>query len=210
MSYSYRTYSYSKFSPTLYHNLVHLSGTTRRRREPISSINEVNHLTVCLALKWFVPQTPYLIHEYTKAPNITGRGVLLVVKCLIVVVVACEQTIVHTIRFIYVPQELSTSQESFLPETHSSHHQISLWTFQNQLSVECDCLDCIAKITSIVVKLTPCMSFHHPPGCSWQQGLCVQSSSWTGTPYLRQSDDNIPAAVEVVMVVPSLLDCVII
>ena len=54
---------------------------------------------------------------------------------------------------------------------------------------------------------SPCMSSHHPPGCSWQQGLCVQSSSWTGTPYLRQSDDSIPAAVEVVMVVPSLLDC---
>ena len=102
VSYSYRTYSYSKFSPTLYHNLVHLSGTTRRRREPISSINEVNHLTVCLALKWFVSQTPYLIHEYTKAPNITGCGVLLVVKCLNVVVVACEQTIVHTIIFIYM------------------------------------------------------------------------------------------------------------
>ena len=53
---------------------------------------------------------------------------------------------------------------------------------------------------------SPCMLSHHPPGCSWQQGLCVQSSSWTGTPYLRKSDDSNPAAVEVVMVVPSPLD----
>ena len=63
----------SEFLSTLQHNLVHFSGTTRRRREPIPSINEVNHLTVCLALKWFVSQTPYLIHdEHTKAPHITG------------------------------------------------------------------------------------------------------------------------------------------
>ena len=54
---------------------------------------------------------------------------------------------------------------------------------------------------------SPCTSFDHPPGYSWQQGLCVQSSSWTGTPYLRQSDNSTPAAVEVVMVGPALLDC---
>ena len=35
----------------------------------------------------------------------------------------------------------------------------------------------------------------------------LQSSSWTGTPYLRQSDDSTPAAVEVVMMEPALLDC---
>ena len=30
-------------------------------------------------LKWFVSETPYLIHDTTKAPHITGSGVLLVV-----------------------------------------------------------------------------------------------------------------------------------
>ena len=55
-----------------------------------------------------------------------------------------------------------------------------------------------------------CRSSGHPPECSWQQGLCVQSSSWTGTLYLRQSDDSTPAAVEVVMIKPALLDCIII
>ena len=33
---------------------------------------------VCFPFKWFVSQTPYLIHECTKAPHITGCGVLLV------------------------------------------------------------------------------------------------------------------------------------
>ena len=57
-----------------------------------------------------------------------------------------------------------------------------------------------------------CRSSGHPPVCSWQQGLCVQSSSWTGTPYLRQSDDSTPAAIdhEVVMMEPALLDCMVI
>ena len=82
----------SEFLPALQHNLVHLSGTTRRR-EPIPSINEVNHLTVCLALKWFVSQTPYLIYdEHTKA--LAVHGVLLVVKCLNELV-SCVQAIVH-------------------------------------------------------------------------------------------------------------------
>ena len=57
--------------------------------------------------------------------------------------------------------------------------------------------------------ILPCMSCHHPPGCSWQQGLCVQSSSWTGTPYLRQSDDSTTAAVEEEMVEQALQDCII-
>ena len=30
-------------------------------------------------LKWFVSETPYLIHDTTKAPHITGTGVVLVV-----------------------------------------------------------------------------------------------------------------------------------
>ena len=61
-----------------------------------------------------------------------------------------------------------------------------------------------------IAMVSLCRSSGHPPECSWQQGLCVQSSSWTGTPYLRQSDDSTPAAVEVVMIEPALLDCIII
>ena len=59
---------------------------------------------------------------------------------------------------------------------------------------------------SLILQKLPWMSFCHPPGCSWQQGLCVQSSSWTGTPYLRQSDNSTPAAVEVAMVETAFLD----
>ena len=58
--------------------------------------------------------------------------------------------------------------------------------------------------------ILPCMSSHHPPGCSWQQGLCVQSSScMTGTPYLRQSDDSTTAAVEEEMVEQALQGCIV-
>ena len=39
-------------------------------------------MIIHFALKWFVSQTPYLIHEHTKAPHITSCRVLLVVKCL--------------------------------------------------------------------------------------------------------------------------------
>ena len=56
------------------------------------------------------------------------------------------------------------------------------------------------------ITTSPYMSPDFPPGCSWQQGLCVQSSSWTGTPYLKQSDDSTPAPVEVVLMGPVPLD----
>ena len=56
------------------------------------------------------------------------------------------------------------------------------------------------------ITTSPYMSPDFPPGCSWQQGLCVQSSSWTGTPYLKQSDDSTPAPVEVVLMGPVSLD----
>ena len=42
----------------------------------------VRYLMVSLVFKWFVSQTPYLKHESTKAPHITGCGVLLVVEGL--------------------------------------------------------------------------------------------------------------------------------
>jgi len=34
------------------------------------------HLLIGIALKWFVSQTPYLVHQNTIAPHITGSGVL--------------------------------------------------------------------------------------------------------------------------------------
>ena len=69
-------------------------------------------------------------------------------------------------------------------------------------------LPCICQVYDRSGEML-CMSCHHPPGCSWQQGLCVQSSSWTGTPYLRQSDDSTTAAVEEEMVEQALQDCII-
>ena len=41
--------------------------------------NVAIYLRVGITLKWLVSQAPYLIHESTKAPHITGSGVLLVV-----------------------------------------------------------------------------------------------------------------------------------
>ena len=40
------------------------------------------HLRVGVALKWFVSQTPYLIHETPETPHITGCGVLLIMHSL--------------------------------------------------------------------------------------------------------------------------------
>ena len=67
----------------------------------------------------------------------------------------------------------------------SGHSKIC--NLQNQHQKNCLCND--------LISIMPCISSCHPLGCSWQQGLCVQSSSWTGTPYLRQSDDSILATV---------------
>ena len=40
------------------------------------------NLRVGVALKWFVSQTPYLVHETSKTPHITGCRVLLIVYSL--------------------------------------------------------------------------------------------------------------------------------
>ena len=42
----------------------------------------VVYLWIGEILKWLVSHTPYLIHESSKAPHITGSGVLLIVKSL--------------------------------------------------------------------------------------------------------------------------------
>ena len=40
------------------------------------------YLIVTAVLIWFVSQTPYLIHDNTEAPHITGCGVLLKLESL--------------------------------------------------------------------------------------------------------------------------------
>ena len=42
----------------------------------------ITYITIALIFKRFVSETPYLIHDTTKAPYITGSGVLLVVHGL--------------------------------------------------------------------------------------------------------------------------------
>ena len=39
-------------------------------------------LDISVLFKWFVPQTPYLVHDTTKAPHITGCREGLVIECL--------------------------------------------------------------------------------------------------------------------------------
>ena len=55
--------------------------TSRRR--------DIAHICITVFFKWFVSETPYLIHEAPKAPHITGCGVLLVVEGLCVYVCVC-------------------------------------------------------------------------------------------------------------------------
>jgi hypothetical protein len=50
---------------------------------PIILFLMISYIWVGVAFKWFVSETPYLIHDTPKAPYITGRGVLLVVDGLI-------------------------------------------------------------------------------------------------------------------------------
>ena len=40
------------------------------------------NLGIGVPFKWFVSQTPYLVHESAIAPHITGRGVLLEIESL--------------------------------------------------------------------------------------------------------------------------------
>ena len=88
------------YLPTLYHQLVHGSRTTRWWWESVSigdlhqilkeykTLKHVHNLLWCaclfpiILLKWFVTQTPYLIHYTSKTPHITLCWVLLVEYCL--------------------------------------------------------------------------------------------------------------------------------
>ncbi len=44
----------------------------------------VSNLYIAIILEGFLTETPYLIHDTTKAPHITGSGVLFEVYCLLV------------------------------------------------------------------------------------------------------------------------------
>ncbi len=74
--------------------------------------------------EWGMPQTPYLIHDTTKAPHITGSGVLLIVNCLL-----------KSIKTLH-------SRTSFQDSTH-------LWSspLNRNLSSMRDVVICISKIT---------------------------------------------------------------
>jgi len=52
-------------------------------------------LHIGVLFKWFVSETPYLIHEAPKAPHITGCGVLLVVEGLYVYMLCNGHTPSH-------------------------------------------------------------------------------------------------------------------
>ena len=65
---------------------------------------------ICFVFKWFVSQAPYLIHEHTKAPHITGRGVLLVVKCLLIILFYMLQ--VDTL-LLYIKQERNLMHKNY-------------------------------------------------------------------------------------------------
>ena len=55
--------------------------TNNSYRESVTFYVSYN-LCVGMLLKWFVSETPYLIHDTAVAPHITGSGVLLVVEGL--------------------------------------------------------------------------------------------------------------------------------
>ena len=42
-----------------------------------------SYFWISMIFKWLVSKTPYLIHDTTKAPHVTGSGVLLVVDGLV-------------------------------------------------------------------------------------------------------------------------------
>ena len=70
------------FLPAVDHELIDDSRTSSWRGKTNALIDESNTVLVGVFLKRFVSETPYLIHDTTKAPHITGSGVLLVMDGL--------------------------------------------------------------------------------------------------------------------------------
>ena len=54
----------------------------RKLRSVALIIINLSNLQIAVVLEGLLSETPYLIHDTTKAPHITGSGVLLVVYCL--------------------------------------------------------------------------------------------------------------------------------
>ena len=71
--------------PALNHDVVDIPRTAWRRGKAKTTVNFTDHFTIRASLKRFVSETPYLIHHTTKAPHITGCGVLLVMESLFTV-----------------------------------------------------------------------------------------------------------------------------
>ena len=57
--------------PALYHDVVDVPRAAGGRGETETTVNFTDHFTICVSLKWLVPETPYLVHHTTKAPHIT-------------------------------------------------------------------------------------------------------------------------------------------
>ena len=73
------------YIPALYHDVVDVPRAAWRRGEAETNIYLSDDLLFGIFLERFVPETPYLIHYTTKAPHITGCGVLLVMESLFTV-----------------------------------------------------------------------------------------------------------------------------
>ena len=77
--------------PALYHEAVHLFGTSWGWGKTISFIDFSEDLSISVFFKRFVSKTPYFVHDCTETPHITGSGVLAVVDGLnIQYVCVCE------------------------------------------------------------------------------------------------------------------------
>ena len=136
------------FSPAIHHELIYCSGTARRRRESISSINETNSLYTG---KW--TNVNYQLHLYMNIPGGLFSHQMVCVPDSISHTWARQSSTHHWLwstswneqptmvamqhcnlikhDWVNLLQELSTSWESFLPETRNSHCQTSLGTSQN-------------------------------------------------------------------------------
>ena len=69
--------------PAVYHELIDNSWTPRRWGKTHSFCRNYPYtFNICMVFKWLVSETPYLIHDATITPHITGSGVFSIVKCL--------------------------------------------------------------------------------------------------------------------------------
>ena len=120
--------------PAIHRKLVDSPRTPRRWSKTHSSVNNyLDAINICMLFERSVSKAPYLIHDATKAPHITGGGVSLVVNCLSMQKHIDYHSVV-IITIMYLPQGLSTLRESYLHEKHSSQYKKGHVTSQNQQS----------------------------------------------------------------------------